>query len=263
MGSIIGGLFGGNKAAKSATQAANISAQAQREALAYQQAAEQPFREMALGATQKLGALAGLNGLGNQGAALQSLKQSPIYQAVMSSRGAGEEGILRTASATGGLRGGGTVSDIANFNANLQNQALAQSMQNLQGLAAMNPNAGATAQMIANIGATQAQGITAAANAQQQAQGGGLSSLIGLAGSVLPLFFCDSRLKTNVKLIGERNGVNWYSWDWNKEGEQLGLSGKGEGVMAHEIADNHPDAISTKDGYLIVDYSKLGITHNG
>ena len=70
--------------------------------------------------------------------------------------------------------------------------------------------------------------------------------------------FCDSRLKMNVRPAGERLGVPWYTWDWNDKAEELGLSGKGEGVMAHEVADIIPEAVGVSEsGYLIVDYGVL------
>jgi len=50
-----------------------------------------------------------------------------------------------------------------------------------------------------------------------------------------------------------------YSWDWNNEAEKLGLTGKEDGIMAHLVNEYMPEAISTKDGYLMVDYSQLNL----
>jgi len=70
---------------------------------------------------------------------------------------------------------------------------------------------------------------------------GGASSIIGMAG-----MFSDRRLKSNVRKIGERNGINWYSYE---------IFGRPQiGVMADEVpwaAVQHPS------GYLMVDYTKL------
>lgn len=70
---------------------------------------------------------------------------------------------------------------------------------------------------------------------------GGASSIAGIAG-----MFSDRRLKSNIRKIGERNGINWYSYE---------IFGRPQiGVMADEVpwaAIQHPS------GYLMVDYSKL------
>lgn len=70
---------------------------------------------------------------------------------------------------------------------------------------------------------------------------GGASSIAGIAG-----MFSDRRLKSNIRKVGERNGVNWYSYE---------IFGRPQiGVMADEVpwaATQHPS------GYMIVDYSKV------
>ena len=72
---------------------------------------------------------------------------------------------------------------------------------------------------------------------------GGLSSLAGTAGM---FGFSDRRLKSNIQQIGQRNGVNWYSYT---------IFGKPQiGVMADEVpwaTMEHPS------GYLMVDYSRV------
>lgn len=70
---------------------------------------------------------------------------------------------------------------------------------------------------------------------------GGASSIAGIAG-----MFSDRRLKSNIRKVGERNGVNWYSYE---------IFGRPQiGVMADEVpwaAVQHPS------GYMMVDYSKV------
>jgi hypothetical protein len=70
---------------------------------------------------------------------------------------------------------------------------------------------------------------------------GGAANIAGMAG-----MFSDRRLKSNIRRIGERNGVNWYSYE---------IFGRPQiGVMADEVpwaAVQHPS------GYLMVDYSKV------
>lgn len=81
-----------------------------------------------------------------------------------------------------------------------------------------------------------------AQNAYQNSMLGGLGSLAGAFG-----MFSDRRLKRNIKPIGERNGIRWYSFDyvWGESAV---------GVMADEVphaAFLHPS------GFWMVDYSRV------
>jgi hypothetical protein len=55
---------------------------------------------------------------------ISEAENSALYRAIMGGRDAGEEAILRNASATGNLRSGGTITDLAEFNRDLENRAL-------------------------------------------------------------------------------------------------------------------------------------------
>jgi hypothetical protein len=70
---------------------------------------------------------------------------------------------------------------------------------------------------------------------------GGATSIAGMAG-----MFSDRRLKSDIRRIGRRNGVNWYSYT---------IFGQAQiGVMADEVpwaAFEHPS------GYLMVDYRRV------
>jgi hypothetical protein len=62
----------------------------------------------------------------------------------------------------------------------------------------------------------------------------------------------DIRLKTNIVKVGERaDGLNVYDFDYIWGGERQ------RGLMAHEVADVYPDAVGVRNGYLMVDYSKV------
>ncbi len=117
--------------------------------------------------------------------AIEEAKASPLYAAIMGGQKAGEESILRHAGATGGLRSGNVQSNLAEFGANLSNQALLESYnQNLglnRSLAGIPTNEQMIGQTMGNIGATRAAGITGAAQARQQ----GLQNLLntGLMGA--------------------------------------------------------------------------------
>jgi hypothetical protein len=69
----------------------------------------------------------------------------------------------------------------------------------------------------------------------------------------------DRRLKTNVQSLGQRNGVNIYSWDWTDEGAKIASPDQPTvGVMADELILTHPHLVHrAADGYLRVNYSGL------
>jgi len=69
----------------------------------------------------------------------------------------------------------------------------------------------------------------------------------------------DARLKTNVRPIGERNGIKLYSWDWNEEGKRIASPDQPTvGVMADELMETHPHLVMRgSDGYLRVNYGGL------
>ena len=118
-------------------------------------------------------------------------RESPLYNAILSNRQAGEEAILRGASATGGLRGGATISDLTRYNTNLENEALLTSYQNIMGglssLAGAQGYAPQIAQQYSNIGQTLGAGEAAGSRAMQEAYGGIAQSI----GTGVGAFFGD------------------------------------------------------------------------
>jgi hypothetical protein len=62
-------------------------------------------------------------------------------------------------------------------------------------------------------------------------------------------FFSDERLKENVEQVGKTNdGQNIYRYNYKGDPRsQIGL-------IAQEVAQDHPEAVGQKDGYLTVDY---------
>ncbi len=88
-------------------------------------------------------------------------------------------------------------------------------------------------------------------NANYQAMLGGLFGL-GRAG----ITASDIRLKADIEPMGQRNGHNWYSFRyvWEDPGTVH------EGVMAQEVMQTRPDAVSTHPmGFYVVDYAALGL----
>jgi hypothetical protein len=265
VGDIFGG--GGDDAADASRDAAATQAQWQEKALAYLKEREALPRQFSEGALKGLGGLYGLpGGTGNQQELVDRAISSPLYKALMGGREFGEDAILRNASMTGGFRSGNVQSNLYDYNTQLQNQALLESynqqLQGLTGLAGLTSNANQIATQTAGIGQTLAQGTTAAAQAQQQGTQQGFGNLLGL-GALGVSMFSDRRLKNNLEKIGEVNGHNWYMWDWNIVANKMGLEGKSEGVLADELIKTNPECIGIKDGFMIVDYTKLGIFPKG
>lgn len=97
---------------------------------------------------------------------------------------------------------------------------------------------------------------------QSQVIPGGPSGLMqGLqaAGTVASLFRSDIRLKKDIKRVGKLpNGLNVYTWEWTEEAKPLVNKQPTMGVIAQEVQEVLPEAVSTHaDGYLMVDYSKV------
>lgn len=270
------GVFGADDAADAATEAANVQAGAQTEALDYLRERE------AIPTGIRDEALQGLGGYYQvpdqqmtQGQLIEQAMASPLYKAIMDTRDAGNEAILKTASATGGLRSGGSQKDIYDYNLDLSNKALLTSfnqaqqrqdaerllnLQGLGGLAGINTNEGAIANMMSGIGATKAAGITGAAQAKAQGTNNALDTILG-AGQALATVFSDIRLKEDIRFLGRSHGINWYGWTWNEHAKELGLEGECSGVLAHEAYEIYPNAVSEKDGFLQINYSKIGSIH--
>lgn len=267
------------KSRKAAKGAAQTQAAAQTEALDYLKETEalpQEIREEALTGLRGYYQVPGAPK--SQEELITQAKSSPLYGAIMGSREAGEESILRNASATGRLRGGGTMANLSDYNMQLENQALLQgfnqaqsrddyersmNLSGLSGLANLPSNTNAIAGMTAGIGQTLAQGQTASAQAQQQGNQNMMGNLMGIGQLGLQAYsaglFSDIRLKENIEFVEVRGNLPWFTWDWNKDAAKYGLSGKDSGVMAHHVLSVQPEALIERDGYLTVAYDLLDL----
>lgn len=266
MSGIVDMIFGDDDATQAPIDAANIQAQAQREALAYlkeREAIPQQFRE---GALTKLGGIYGLEGgEGSQQDLIDQARQSPLYGAMMGGQRLGEETIMRKAGATGGLRSGNVQGNMYDYTTQLQNKALLdsynQQLMGLGGLAGLPSNANNIASGMAGIGQTQAQGVIASAQAGQQQSQNTMGNLMGIADIGLAAWgmFSDRRLKKNIIKIGKINGHNFYTFDWNSMANELGLEGSSMGCMADEVFHKVPEAVFFKDNFLMVNYTMIGV----
>ena len=96
-------------------------------------------------------------------------------------------------------------------------------------------------------------------NADTAASSAEMSGLLGLAGALggAWLLASDPRLKTNIKQRGidQRTGLKLYefSYIWDTARRYIG-------VMADEVRRKFPTAVGYINGYMFVDYGKLGLT---
>ena len=69
----------------------------------------------------------------------------------------------------------------------------------------------------------------------------------------------DIRLKTEIKRVGKLpNGIPVYRWEWTKEAKEIVKDQPSFGVLAQEVLDFMPDAVTLgTDGYYEVDYGKV------
>ena len=83
---------------------------------------------------------------------------------------------------------------------------------------------------------------------------------IDTATKIVTLFqLSDKRLKTNIRKVDTLKGINFYQWDWNKEGLRIGADKHPTfGVIAQEVQKTHPEAVVTGEhGYLMVNYGMI------
>lgn len=192
---------------------------------------------------------------GNQQAIIDQAQASPFMSSLVD---AGERAIARNTQATGGFRTGTTNENLAINEQNVLQNLVSQILQGKQGIAqagfgATDAYTTAMQNIIAGQGATRGEianvDIAKAANKQNLYAGLGSGLIQGGAAA-----FSDEALKENIVKIGEKNGLNWYSWDWNKLAKDVGLTGSDKGYIAQEVQKVRPDLVVTKDGYLAVNY---------
>ena len=184
--SFVGDLFGGGgDAGDAAKDAANIQADAQREALDYLKETErmpQQYREGALGMLgNEYGMVMGEDGnLVPDGSSMyQRALDSPFYQHGLQQ---GSEEVMRNAAMTGGLRSGNTQSALANNAYNMYGMSYDRQLAGVNAMAQLPSLAPAIAGGISGIGSTLAQGEMAAGQAGQQGQQNMMGNLMGMAG---------------------------------------------------------------------------------
>lgn len=97
-------------------------------------------------------------------------------------------------------------------------------------------------------------------NAQQAAQQGMNSGLMGLGGTLgAAAIMSDIRTKEHIKQVGYLpNGLSVYEYEYKPEWKHEAGYGKFIGVMAQEVEMVQPEAVITRpDGYKMVNYGAL------
>lgn len=254
----------------------------------------QPFLQ--LGQTGRAGTSALTDALGITGDPSQvqaKLAATPGYQFALDQ---GTQNVLRNQAATGQLASGKTNLDLQRYGQGLADQTYQQYVQNLTPFLNVASNAASGgANLLAGLGSGLNQSFetqgnaaygadTSAANAQANAAlannqasaniwgalmngaklgvggaggGGGtvggnlLSGLGSAAMSFLPAIFSDERLKEDIEPVGELyDGQRVYSYRY------IGDPTPRIGLMAQEVEQRNPDAVTEVGGFKAVDYGR-------
>lgn len=160
------------------------------------------------------------------------------------------DNIANTASGVAGIRTGSgdsmsnTIGQGSNFLAQLLSTAGAQDATQQNQLATL----------LANLASGAGSQVAGLPGLGQTSQTQGILNSSNMTGTAMALaMLSDRRLKTNIKKLGEINGVNVYSWDWTDQGLELGGVAT-FGVLAQEV----PHAtVQRADGFLEVDYARV------
>lgn len=121
-----------------------------------------------------------------------------------------------------------------------------------------------TKQLIQNQGTITALGYEQESNsysamasaAKASGSGGILGGIVKGIGAVASIagFFSDARLKTvPVLQYRRKDGLGIYHFSYRGSSEVF------EGVMAEEVRDVYPTAVTTEDGFLKVNYALIGV----
>jgi hypothetical protein len=286
---IVGGVISSSAQRSAASTASRAQTEASNQSIAEQRrqfdAVQQlmaPYVQSGTTALSRYNALTGLSGEEAQQSMIQQISSGAEYGALVR---AGEEGILQSASATGGLRGGNTQSALARFRPEILSSLIRDEYSRLGNMASMGQNAAAgvgnagmqLGQNISNQYGQIGQAQAGAALARGQATAnmwGNIAGSVGLAAGLggfgrapaAPPAGFDAML-TNVNTPVGLGSITTnpsilpsdirLKADIEPMGERNGLAWysyryvwdepgtKREGVMAQEVIETHPDAVIT------------------
>lgn len=189
-----------------------------------------------------------------QGAGQQGMNAAFMGNELMNNRGQ-----QRMANA-GQMFGFGQGAQQQNFNQMVGSMgANSQMNADMRNLIALGGNLGSAG---ASAGANQAQYTAATGGSPMGGMLSTLGSTPGIGSAVMSGIsglFSDMRLKDNIEEVGTRDGIKWYTWSWNSTAKALGIDSPTYGVMAQELLQHKPEAVTVDEatGYLKVDYSQI------
>lgn len=201
IGNVLGSITGAKQAGKAAerageTQAAAAQAGIDEQRRQFDALVElmSPYVQAGTGAMQQQQALIGLQGPEAQQQAISGFEQSPLFQSLQQQ---GENAILQSASATGGLRGGNVQAALSQYRPQLLNQLIEQQYGRLGGLATMGQASAAgqasggmqSASNVGNLLANQAQAIAGGQMARGGLQRQVFGDILGIAKTAIAAGF--------------------------------------------------------------------------
>jgi len=160
----------------------------------------------------------------------------------------GSRGILGAGAAKGLLRSGASGKALQSFGQTVENQFAGDYMQRLLGVGGMGMQAG---QLVTQAG-QQSE------STQKSKQKDGIGKILGAAAGAAAA--SDERLKKDIIPVGtNKDGLTVYQYRYKYGDDSLQY-----GVMAQEVAVKKPEALGpVVDGYMSVDYSKIGEVVSG
>lgn len=193
-----------------------------------------------------------------------SFQESPGYQFRMDQ---GLKGVQNVLAAQGkSALGGRGLTELTQRGQGLASSEYQNYINNLMGLSGIGQtSAGQSANIAYGTGQLQGGAQIGIGNLGMQgtiARGQNFADTAGIVGTEadkagLAAFLSDITLKENIEKIGNsQSGIPIYNFEYkDKKYGQF----RYEGVMAQDLLELKPEAVSKKDGYLIVDYDKIDV----
>jgi len=201
-------------------------------------------------------------------AQFEALQSNPLFQAAQAQNqavtGQAQDDLFKFAASRGRLSAGDTIQQTQRLGEQSANNLLLsaspliqQQKQSIGDLLNFGQNTAlAQGNLLTQQGNVLAGGIIGAENAKAA----GLNNILNVGAQVAGSF-SDPALKSDIKLVGEQNNHNIYTWHWNEKANELGLFGTSRGVMANEVKLKNPEAITNEKGFMKVNYSAIGVKH--
>jgi hypothetical protein len=240
-------IFGGSK--QKSTQQSTSNQVSYNQAYPWAQQTYQPQVEQGNKASSSIMALLGLGGdKAAADGAYNDYLGSTGYQNTLAT---GSQAITNNAAARGLLGSGSTLKRLTQFGQANSQQYFGDYISKLLGMTQNGQNAG---QIVTGAGNYSTGNSQSTGSSSGSSNSGGLGKFIGSALSAAAMA-SDPRLKTDVRYVGENEGLSVYDYryTWDEPGTIR------RGYMADEVAKVRPDALGPElpGGYLTLNYNLL------